>query len=73
MRTLGVWSQIAMYSYPSPIAANAISPTVALPSDQVLWQCRSPRTSLNATSRGSSPRNRLSRSSGGHHGTPSTR
>src|SRR5438093_770150 len=36
--TAGVWSQIARYSYPRVRAASAISRTLALPSDHVVWQ-----------------------------------
>ena len=47
--------------------------TLARPSDQVVWQCRSPRISPTSTSRGGVPRNGASRSSGGHQGTPRRR
>ena len=42
-----------------------------MPSDHVVWQCRSPRTSARATSGGTGPRKEPSRSSGGTHGRPS--
>ena len=44
---------------------------LALPSDQVLWQCRSPRICPGSTRAGGSPANGCSRSSGGHQGRPS--
>ena len=52
---------------------GAISSTLARPSDQVVWQCRSPRMSATSSSAGGSPRNGASRSSGGHHGSAERR
>ena len=50
----------------------AISSTESRPSDHVVWQWRSPRTSSCSTSRGGSPAKGASRSSGGHQGMPSS-
>ena len=68
--TFGVWSQIAMYSYPRARAASPISSTLAFPSDHVVCTCRSPRISSRETSSGTSDVGTPSRSSGGTNGRP---
>src|SRR5690349_16226552 len=55
------------------MAASAIASTLSRPSDQVVWQWRSPRMSASSTSGGGSPRNGASRSSTGQNGIPSAR
>src|SRR5581483_8218374 len=68
--TFGVWSQIAMYSYPRARAASPIASTLAFPSDHVVCTCRSPRISSRETSSGTSDVGTPSRSSGGTNGRP---
>src|SRR5581483_823765 len=52
-------------------AAVPISSTLAFPSDQVVWQWRSPRICPSSTSGGGGPAGSPSRSSGGANGRPS--
>src|SRR5919109_1619117 len=47
------WSVIARYSNPRSRAANAISSSVARPSDAVVWACRPPRRPASLTRSGS--------------------
>ena len=70
------WSAIPRYAHPSASAAPAISASVLLPSDSVVWLWKAPRRSPNSTSLGSSPFSAASispipsRSSGGMNARP---